>query len=158
AAALSGDANMTEAYRDSDPYLAFAKQARAVPQDATKATHRHVREQFKQAALAVQYGMQARSLAVRLGVEFPRAQELLRLHKTTYPTYWRWSQEVGRKAREQGNLHAAFGWRLNVNRDSNPRSVKNFPLQANGAEILRLACCVLTEAGVRVCAPVHDAL
>jgi DNA polymerase-1 len=38
------------------------------------------------------------------------------------------------------------------------RSVRNFPLQANGAEILRLACCRLTERGLRVCAPVHDAL
>ena len=34
----------------------------------------------------------------------------------------------------------------------------NFPMQANGAEMLRLACCIATERGVRVCAPVHDAL
>ena len=31
-------------------------------------------------------------------------------------------------------------------------------MQANGAEILRLACCLTTEAGIKVCAPVHDAL
>lgn len=31
-------------------------------------------------------------------------------------------------------------------------------MQANGAEILRLACCLATERGIRVCAPVHDAL
>ena len=31
-------------------------------------------------------------------------------------------------------------------------------MQANGAEMLRLACIFLTEAGIRVCAPVHDAL
>jgi hypothetical protein len=31
-------------------------------------------------------------------------------------------------------------------------------MQANGAEMLRLACIYLTEAGIRVCAPVHDAL
>lgn len=31
-------------------------------------------------------------------------------------------------------------------------------MQANGAEMLRLACCLLTESGVRVCAPVHDAV
>jgi hypothetical protein len=34
----------------------------------------------------------------------------------------------------------------------------NFPMQANGAEMLRLACCLATERGIRVCAPVHDAL
>ena len=31
-------------------------------------------------------------------------------------------------------------------------------MQANGAEMLRLACCLATERGVNVCAPVHDAL
>ena len=48
AAALSGDGNMQAAYRSGDPYLAFAKQADAAPSDATKATHKSVREQFKQ--------------------------------------------------------------------------------------------------------------
>ena len=40
----------------------------------------------------------------------------------------------------------------------NSRSLRNFPMQANGAEMLRLACIYLTESGIRVCAPVHDAL
>jgi hypothetical protein len=31
-------------------------------------------------------------------------------------------------------------------------------MQANGAEMLRLACIMATQAGIRVCAPVHDAL
>jgi hypothetical protein len=30
-------------------------------------------------------------------------------------------------------------------------------MQANGAELLRLACCLATERGIEVCAPVHDA-
>ena len=30
-------------------------------------------------------------------------------------------------------------------------------MQANGAEMLRLACCLATEQGVEVCVPVHDA-
>jgi hypothetical protein len=31
-------------------------------------------------------------------------------------------------------------------------------MQANGAEMLRLACCFATERGITVCAPVHDAV
>jgi hypothetical protein len=31
-------------------------------------------------------------------------------------------------------------------------------MQANGAEMMRLACCEATEAGLRICAPIHDAL
>ena len=42
--------------------------------------------------------------------------------------------------------------------ESNPRSLANFPMQANGAEMMRLACSMATEAGIRVCAPIHDAV
>jgi hypothetical protein len=31
-------------------------------------------------------------------------------------------------------------------------------MQANGAEMLRLACCLGTEQGIEICAPVHDAV
>ena len=31
-------------------------------------------------------------------------------------------------------------------------------MQANGAEMMRLACCLATERGITVCCPVHDAL
>ncbi len=31
-------------------------------------------------------------------------------------------------------------------------------MQANGAEMLRLACCLTTERGIAVCAPIHDAI
>ena len=50
-----------------DPYLAFAKQAGAVPADATKQSHGPERELFKQCVLAVAYGMEAKSLALRIG-------------------------------------------------------------------------------------------
>ena len=33
----------------------------------------------------------------------------------------------------------------------------NFPMQANGAEMMRLAACMAIERGIEVCAPVHDA-
>lgn len=42
--------------------------------------------------------------------------------------------------------------------DANSRSLRNFPAQANGAEMLRLACSYAVERGINVIAPVHDAL
>ena len=92
AAALSGDFAMMEAYSSGDPYLTFAKQAGAVPPDATKQSHPAERTRFKVCALAVQYGMGAQSLAASLGEPEIVGRELLRLHKQTYPAYWRWSQ------------------------------------------------------------------
>ena len=33
----------------------------------------------------------------------------------------------------------------------------NFPMQAGGAEMMRIAAIAATEAGIEVCCPVHDA-
>jgi DNA polymerase I len=158
AAALSGDPLMLEAYRSGDPYLAFAKQAGAVPPNATKQTHSAERDQFKACVLAVQYGMGEESLAMRIGQPVARARELLRLHRETYRVFWRWSDGALDFAMLHGRLWTVFGWTLHVDTDPNPRSLRNFLMQANGAEMLRLACCLATERGIRVCAPVHDAI
>jgi hypothetical protein len=159
AAALSGDGAMLEAYASGDPYLTFAKQARAVPDDATKATHGPQREQFKQCVLGTQYGMGAESLALRIGQPPLVARELLRAHRETYPKFWEWSDAAVNMAMLHGSLHTVFGWRVHVGSlKSNPRSLRNFPMQANGAEMLRLACCLATERRIEVCAPVHDAV
>jgi hypothetical protein len=158
AAALSGDPLMMEAYRSGDPYLAFAKQAGAAPKDATKATHKAIRDQFKSTVLAVQYGMGADSLARRIGQPTIRARELLRLHRETYRVFWRWSDAAVDHAMLTSCLHTVFGWRVQVPVFSNERSLRNFPMQANGAEMLRLACCLGTEQRIEICAPVHDAV
>jgi hypothetical protein len=157
AAALSGDAAMQTAYRSGDPYLAFAKQAHAVPTDATKATHGPQRELFKQCVLAVQYGMEARSLALRIGQPPIIARDLLRVHRETYRTFWGWSDAALDTAMLTGSLHTVFGWHVHVGENPNPRSLRNFVCQGNGAEMMRLAACLATERGVEVCAPVHDA-
>jgi DNA polymerase-1 len=158
AAALSGDPQMMEAYRSGDPYLAFAKQARAAPAEATKSTHKAIRDQFKACVLAVQYGMGEEALAQRIGQPPIRARELLRLHRETYRAFWAWSDRLLDHAMLSGQLHTVFGWRVQLSQDVNPRSLRNYPMQANGAEMLRLACCIGTEQGIEVCAPVHDAV
>jgi DNA polymerase I len=158
AAALSGDQAMMAAYNTSDPYLAFAKQADAVPENATKASHGPTRELFKQCVLATQYGMEAPSLAARIGQPTIVARDLLRAHHQTYPTFWRWSDAAVDHAMLHGALHTVFGWTIHVGTNPNPRSLRNFPMQANGAEMLRLVCCLAIERGIEVCAPVHDAV
>jgi DNA polymerase I-like protein with 3'-5' exonuclease and polymerase domains len=108
--------------------------------------------------LAVQYRMEERSLAERIGQPVAKARELLALHRQTYPTYWAWSQAAVDRAMLHGDLHTVFGWQVHAGPDANPRSLANFPMQANGAEMLRLASIEATESGLLVCAPVHDAL
>jgi len=158
AAALSADPAMLDAYRSGDPYLAFAKQAGAAPADATKQSHPQQRELFKVCSLAVLYGMGAKSLAVKLGKSPVHGRELLQAHKAAYPTFWKWSEATVDQAMLHGRLWTVFGWWIHVGGEVNPRSLANFPVQANGAEMLRMACCLATERGVNVCAPIHDAL
>jgi len=71
AAALSDDPEMKAAYESGDPYLAFAKQAGAVPVEATKSTHKAARDLFKACVLGAQYGMGPDSLALRIGNLLP---------------------------------------------------------------------------------------
>jgi DNA polymerase I len=158
AAALSGDSALQAAYESGDCYLAFAKQAGAVPQDATKTTHGPQRELFKQATLAVQYGMESQSLALRIGQPPIVARELLRFHRQTYRRFWAWSDAAVDQAMLLGVIYTVFGWPVRVGERFNPRSLRNFPVQANGAEMLRIACSLATERGIEVCAPVHDAV
>lgn len=158
AAALSNDSKMKDAYVSGDPYLAFAKQAGAVPPNATKHSHGHIRDLFKACVLAVQYGMGADSLAARINQPRINAKTLLRLHLETYRKFWSWSDAVVNHAMLESKLQTTFGWTVHIRNKVNERSIRNFPMQANGAEMLRIACCLLVEAGIEVCAPVHDAI
>jgi hypothetical protein len=158
AAALSCDENMQNAYVSGDPYLTFAKQAGAVPADATKQSHKRERELFKQCCLAVQYGMGDEGLALTLDEPIDIARDLIRRHQKTYPKFWSWSGGAVDQAMLNLSLHTVFGWYLRPGPNPKWRSLANFPCQANGAEMLRLACCLMTERGVGLCAPVHDAV
>jgi DNA polymerase-1 len=158
AAALSGDRKMQDAYRSGDFYLTFAKMAGAVPPDATKETHAAEREQFKSVALGVLYGLSAEGLARKLNVPPVRGRDLLRMHKETFRQFWSWSDAVQDEAILAGRLRTVFGWTVHAGEQPNPRSLRNFPMQGNGAEMMRLACCLTTERGIGLCCPVHDAL
>jgi DNA polymerase I len=157
-AALSGDTALSEAYLSDDPYLRFGQQAGLLPPHATKATHGALREQLKACVLATQYGMGPESLAYRIGQTPAHAKALLRLHRETYRRFWQWSDICTDFALLNGRIWTVFGWTLHVPQQPNLRSLRNFPMQANGAEMLRLACCLATERDVSVGIPVHDAV
>jgi hypothetical protein len=158
AAALSGDTAMMEAYASGDPYLALAITAGAAPTGANSQTQADVRERFKACALGIQNGMGAVTLARLTGLSEIEARQLQHWHQTAYREFWRWSDAIEVEGTLGGSLTSVFGWRIAIGSDANPRFLRNFPVQANGAEMLRLACCLATEAGIRVCMPMHDAL
>jgi hypothetical protein len=149
---------MLKAYQSGDAYLEFAKQAGAVPTTATKSDFASVRELYKQTALGVNYGMGEKTLAERIGKSQLVARHLLAQHRDIYQQFWRWSDLCVDHAMQFGWQATVFGWIVRVFPNPNVCSLRNFHMQANGAEMLRLACCLGTENGIRICAPVHDAV
>lgn len=158
AAKLSGDTGMMEGYANGDPYLDFAIRAGMAPAGATKTSHGSIRDQCKQVVLGTQYGMREHTLSQRIGVSPFRARQLLRAHQEAYPRYWQWIEEVGNFASLHGYLDTTFGWRFQIDATTRPTTIQNFLCQANGAEMLRIACLMAHEAGLSICAPVHDAI
>jgi hypothetical protein len=158
AACLSGDPVMQADYQD-DPYLGFGRRMGVVPSHATKQTHRQFRDQLKVACgLGAMYGAGPATLSRVLGISECQAREWLRAHREIYATYWRWSDAVLNQALLTGELRTVFGWRLRITRNTRPNTIRNWMMQSHGAEMLRLACCLTTEQGISVCAPIHDAL
>jgi DNA polymerase-1 len=158
---LSGDENMLEAYRAGDVYLAFAKQVGAIPACGTKATHRQVRDQYKQVILAVGYGQQARGLALRLGCTETKAQILLDQHRELYKKFWAWSDRVLATMQLENQFTTRAGWRIKKTRKlthHEERSLRNFPVQSTASSVLHVCSPMVTEAGIQVAMLVHDAL
>jgi DNA polymerase-1 len=157
AAGRSGDERLIEAYNAGDFYLAFAKQAGLIPSDATRESHPVVRNQCKIVALGLNYGLGAEKMAYQAGISPASATELIQRHKQTYPRYWGWIDGIVASALLNNEMSSILGWRRQLRSLDRPTSLMNFPMQANGAEMMRLAAIAATEAGIEVCAPVHDA-
>jgi DNA polymerase I len=95
---------MADGYLEGDPYLAFAKAAKLAPPDATKQSHKLVRERCKAVVLGTNYGMGPHALAVQAGITPVEAKELLRLHHDTYRPFWRWSEDAVSSAMLTGEM------------------------------------------------------
>jgi DNA polymerase I len=162
AGALSGDDRLWDAYAFGDPYIAFARQAGIVPLNATKASHPNERQSCKAIVLGVGYGMSAEGMAQQSGLHIEEARKLLMLHRQTYRRFWSWAEANVNRVLLGLPLEATFGWRIQYppgcGADVNGRSILNWPMQANGAEMMRLGVCMAVEAGLTICAPIHDAL
>ena len=104
--------------------------------------------------------MSAKAMAFNAGLHETEARELLQRHRETYRRFWDWAEQNVNAGLLGATLLTRFGWpiRLGPGSTANTRSFLNWPMQANGAEMMRLACCAATESGLKICAPVHDAL
>jgi DNA polymerase-1 len=97
-----------------DPYIAFARASRMVPADATKQSHKSMRDRCEAIVLGINYGMGPEAMAMRAGITPTEAKELLRLHNETYRPFWKWSENVVSAAMLTGEMKTVFGWRRRI--------------------------------------------
>jgi hypothetical protein len=158
AAYLSGDGAMQRAYESGDPYIYTARLADDVPLGATKETHPRKRDAYKVVSLGIFFGLTPAGAARRLGIPLAAAEALFATHQRIFPRFWAWSEGYLFRAQATKSIRTPLGWELFVHRGTKPRTVLNFPMQAIGAEMLRIVICLLTEQRLRVCAGLHDAV
>ena len=159
AASLSGDNSMWGLYASGEPYLNFAKRVGMAPGGATKSTHEGLRDRYKVGLLSIQYCQQAEALAGRLGISLFEGHEMLKQHHELFAQYWKWSDDWLAHALDTGIMRTCFGWQCATGiTEFNERSIRNWPIQATGAEILRIAIILGTRHGIEILAPVHDAV
>jgi hypothetical protein len=176
AAALSGDQNLLATYAAKDPYVKFGHDCGVLKPQETKETAPAKRDACKVFMLAVGYGMQTATLAKKVNADVPgmnmtefEASDLIYKHKRLYGVYWNWVGAYVEEALITGVAYTASGWamhvmpkpnskHLNWAPEINLRAIGNFPVQGTGSDILRASGINLYRAGIRVAAPVHDAV
>jgi DNA polymerase-1 len=161
AAARSGDGALAEAYLTGDVYHALARLCGLTDQDAKswKRDHDDQRQQMKALQLGINYGMGIRSLARGLNRHPLIASEMIIRHQREYPQFWAWRANMVQRAMLERVIESEFdGWPLHLSYSPNKRTLFNFPMQAGGAEMLRLAANRLCDADLVPSMLVHDGI
>jgi DNA polymerase I len=157
AAAVSGDHALMAACESGDVYIGIAKRLGLVPDDATPDSHPDERKTFKAVVLGIIYGLGTASLAMRTGISLFEAREILARLRAEFRVFEDWAAGIIDRAGLTMRLSTPFGWTVRCPPGSSPRTIRNWPIQATGAEILRAACILAERRGIRIVAPIHDA-
>jgi len=163
AAMMSGDRVMVDAYLSGDPYLFFAKQARAVPPSGTKKEYKKERDLFKSTTLGLSYDMSKYGLAAKLTKDLGHrvseedAQKMIDRFYRLYKRYKFWKKTILNEYNEKGYLVLKDGWCM-YGDNKNLRSVGNFPVQGMGAVVMRKAVALSQDRGLDIILTLHDAL
>jgi DNA polymerase-1 len=157
AAGLSGDEHLLADYATGDIYLNLAIRLGLAPAGASKATHPEPRARCKVVMLATNYGQTEFGLARTLDIGREEARELLRGLAHAYPRFNAWKQSIVNASARPTTYYTRLGWPWWSGHCRNKRTVMNHPAQSNGSDMMRLAAVAAVEAGIKVCAPVHDA-
>ena len=114
--------------------MMFAIRVGLAPPDATAETHRAVRDMVKPISLGINYGMSKYGAAAQSGKSLVWAASTLAAHRHAYPVFTQWQHDMSTQALFDERITSVFGWPMAVHAETKPRTLLNFPMQANGAE------------------------
>ena len=161
AAARSGDRQLIDDYSAGDIYHALAHLCgltTEIDPIRWKKNNPEMRNRMKPLQLGINYGMGVTSLARGLDRHPLIASEIIQRHKRRYPRFWQWRTEMVRQAMLERRIESVFGWPLYLSHSPNQRTLYNFPMQSDGAEMLRLATMRLCDAGIVPVMLIHDGI
>jgi DNA polymerase-1 len=133
-----------------------------------------IRDMYKIVVLSLQYGRGEYALARTLDRQPIQARVLIEKSHEAFKDFWAWSDARVRYAVLERHISTVFGWPLHLPPDTvevdkndhnrvkvkayNTRSLANFSMQANAAEMTRLAAYLAVERGIKLLMTVHDSL
>jgi DNA polymerase family A len=152
AAALSGDTVLKADYLSGDPYRQFAAAALGILNPTEQQ-----RQVYKATVLGQIYGLGAASLARNLGISKYQAERIINQMHVRYPVLNAWLGRVTTKAAHIVPIVCTLGWSLTATgRPGEERTFLNFPMQANGSELMRLVIIYAGASGLRLIGCAHD--
>jgi DNA polymerase I-like protein with 3'-5' exonuclease and polymerase domains len=172
---LSGDTALLEAFNSDDLYLELARRMGVVPKDAKRHQSPEIelmRQCFKAVVLGLSYGMGAHSLAGAVYAEVNRKSKIMTFedakeradaiyawHKAAFRRYWEFLQGRADVTRRTGIAKSLDNWLYFADMQTPQTRLLNFPMQSNGAVMLRRAMMSLAqETDIGITCSLHDAL
>jgi DNA polymerase I-like protein with 3'-5' exonuclease and polymerase domains len=161
AAARFDDPVLRNEYESGDVYHALALMCGLTNNPDPihwKANNRAQRDRMKPIQLGINYGMGISSLAKGLNRHPLIAAEIIDLYARRHPVFWHGRLEAVQTAMLRRRIESSYGWPLHISHSPNQRSLLNFPMQSDGAEMLREAAVRLCNAGIVPIMLVHDGI
>ena len=156
AGGLSGDPALIADLQGGDLHMRFAIRAGLAPEWATKRSHGPLRDAVKPISIGAFYGLSKWGAAAATGKSLLWSAETLARYRHTYPVLIQWQHDTVTQALFDERIVSPLGWPMAVHAGTGKGTLLNYMQQAGGADCMRLAAIAGYEAGVQICAVVHD--
>ena len=119
-----------------------------------------IRKLYKNVTLGKGYGQTPQGLSKKVGIPLAAAQRAHHDFEKSFPRFTSWG--IAQQDFFAANLYLKnqVGWKLysGPRVDNKPKVLLNFQAQSTGAAMLRLSIQLAIAKGIKVLAPIHDAM